>query len=267
LTSVDAVFSFDGGRNLTKKNLAPWRTRTQIEPEQTRTTLFLKRYDKPPVIIQVKNWLWHQRRRSLGSMEHYVAAELAASGINVPKTVSLGEDWGRVFEKRSFIMTEKIASAKSLEQALPQPFENCATEQDVRLCRRFISQLAIFVRQFHQTGYRHQDLYLPHIFWGQNADFYLIDLARAFKPLLFRRRFRIKDLAELYYSTPSKCCSSTDRMRFYLAYVGRTKLQSADKTIIKRVHKKALQMARHNIKHGRNVPFLNGKQGNLTLAK
>ena len=255
---MDSVFSFNSGRNLTKRNLAQWRNRTQIDVNLPRTTLFLKRYDRPPVTAQIKSWLWHRRRQSLGSLEHCVAAELAASGIKTPKTVSYGEDWGAVFEKRSFIMTEKIASAQSLEQTLPEYFEGCATEQDIHLRRQFISRLALFVRQFHQTCYRHRDLYLSHIFWDHNGNFYLIDLARAFKPRLCDRRFLIKDLAQLHYSSPAKHFSRMDRMRFYHTYAGRNKLTMEDKILIKCVLRKAWRMARHDIKQGKNVPFLSG---------
>jgi hypothetical protein len=50
--------------------------------------------------------------------------------------------------------------------------------------------------------------------------------------------------------------SRTDRLRFYLAYVGRTELLPEDKAFIRRVVRKALRMARHNRKRGNHVPFL-----------
>jgi hypothetical protein len=83
----------------------------------------------------------------------------------------------------------------------------------------------------------------------------LIDLARAFKPMLFRERFRVKDIAQLHYSAPGKYFSRTDRLRFYLRYAGQNKLTAKDKAFIRKIMKKTKSMAQHNIKHGRAVPF------------
>ncbi|MHC4105705.1 MAG: lipopolysaccharide kinase InaA family protein, partial [Planctomycetota bacterium] len=130
------------------------------------------------------------------------------------------------------------------------------TVKKLKLRRNFIAQLASFIRKFHDTDYRHRDLYLSHIFYSDSGIFYLIDLARAFKPIIRGRRFRIKDIAQLYYSAPAMYFSRTDRLRFYLNYIGfEDKLTSKDKTFIHRVIKKARRMARHDIKHGREVPF------------
>ena len=91
--------------------------------------------------------------------------------------------------------------------------------------------------------------------YSKDAGFYLIDLARVFKPALLAERFRIKDIAQVYDSAPGRYFSKTDRLRFYLAYVGRDKLTRKDKVFISKVKNKAKRMAKHDIKHGRSVPF------------
>jgi len=255
LTSIYAVFSFNTGRNLTKNNLAPYRSRLQFQISSPPATLFLKRYDRPPLSAQLKNWLRARRRASCSFFDMDSANKLSQTGISTPKTISYGEQWGLFFEKRSFIITEKIPDAESLERKLPAFFNGPATAQSLRLRRGFIAQLAAFVKKFHETNYRHRDLYLSHIFYGETGEFYLIDLARAFKPALFAERFRRKDIAQLYYSAPPGYFSKTDRLRFYLAYTGRDNLTSKDKVFIRRVMNKAKRMARHDIKHDRAVPF------------
>jgi heptose I phosphotransferase len=160
-----------------------------------------------------------------------------------------------LFEERSFVIIEKIKEGESLEKKLPGCFENPATPENLKMRHRFIEQLATFIKIFHQTGYRHRDLYLCHIFQTKVGDFYLIDLARAFKPLLFGEIYRVKDLSQLHYSAPAKYFSKTDRLRFLLTYFGRQKLLASDKVIIKRIINKANRIARHDIKHGRAVPF------------
>jgi heptose I phosphotransferase len=215
----------------------------------------LKRYDRPPILVQLKNWLSARRRISCGYFDFEPAKKLTAAGINNPKIISYGEQWSIFFEKKSFIITEKIPDAESLERKLPDCFNGPATVEKLKLQRSFIAQLSAFIRKFHETDYRHRDLYLSHIFYSDSGNFYLIDLARAFKPIVWRRRFRIKDIAQVYYSAPATYFSNTDRLRFYVGYTGQSKLTKKDKVFVRKVINKAKRMARHDIKHSRSVPF------------
>jgi hypothetical protein len=259
LTSFNAVFSFDAAQELTKNNIGRFRTRLKFEINSTKpslsTTVFMKRYDGPPVLFQLRNWLSQHNRKSCALCEFEASNKLTAAGINTPKVISYGEQWNTLLEKRSFIITEKIPDAESLERKLPDCFNVPATTENLKLRRKFIIQLAVFIKKFHETNYRHRDLYLSHIFYSDNGKFYLIDLARVFGPIVMRRRFQIKDVAQVHYSAPGKHFSKTDRLRFYMAYAGQSKLTKKDKVFIRKVINKAGRMARHDIKHGRIVPF------------
>jgi len=259
LNSIDSVFSFKSARNLTKKNLAFYRSRLQLEvnpPNSVKpVTLFLKRYDRPPISIQLKNWFSSRSRKSCGSLEFETADALTLAGINTPKTIAYGTQWGTIFEERSFIITEKIPNAEALERKLPEYFKGKKTKENLKLQRQFISKSASFIKKFHKTNYRHRDLYLSHVFYNENEIFYLIDLARAFRPLILSQRYQIKDIAQIYYSAPGKYFSRTDRVRFFLNYTGHSKLTNADKTFIRKVIDKAKRMAQHDNKHGRQTPF------------
>ncbi|UCD49418.1 MAG: hypothetical protein JSW27_18030 [Phycisphaerales bacterium] len=259
LTSLDTFFAFDQGRDLAKGNIGAHRRRFQLKAtlpnEEQATKLYLKRYDRPPCLPQLVHWLTHRRRVSLARIEHETACRLAAQGIGTPHTAACGESWGALFEKRSFLMTRAVANAESLERKLPPCFHGPVTPDVLRQRRDFIQQLATFVKRFHETGYCHRDLYFSHIFYSTTGSFCLIDLARAFKPL-WRRRFKIKDLAQLHYSAPCDHFSRSDRLRFYRAYCGRKSLSPADKSLLVAVLKKAARMARHNRKHDVPVPYL-----------
>ena len=259
LTSLDAVFMFDAGRDLAKANIGRFRRRLQFEAVPAGgarpVKVYLKRYDRPPIISQLRNWLSHHRRRSFARTEHEIACKLAAAGIDTPHTVAYGEQWGTLFERRSFLMTEEIEDSRSLESQLPSCFQGTWTPQKRRARRDFLGRLASFIRRFHETGFRHRDLYLSHIFHSDGGEFCLIDLARTSRPIL-RRRFQMKDIAQLHYSAPAESFTRADRLRFYLAYVDRRRLQPPDKAFIRKVVRKAHRMARHNRKRGNPVPFL-----------
>jgi len=256
LTSLDAVFAFDSGRDLVKLNIGRFRRRVQFEatPAGSRrpVKVFLKRYDRPPIGQQIRNWLLHHGRRSFASVEREAIEHLAAAGVGVPRVTACGEQWGVLFERRSFLMTEEIKDSQSLERRLPACFTD-ATAWRAR--RNFIRRLAEFIRRFHATGRRHRDLYLSHIFCSDAGEFCLIDLARASRPFL-QRRFQVKDLAQLHYSCPGRRFSRTDRMRFYLAYAGQRRLEPQDKAFLRAILRKTAGMTRHNVKHGAVPPFL-----------
>ena len=249
LESIDDVFKFAGGENLTKENLASFRQRIKFQTENPKTTLFLKRYKNIPALKQIDNWLSRQRRISTMDCDRRPAEILSRLGINVPKTVAFGVQWRGVFEKRSFIITEKVPNAESLENKLPSLF--------FRDRIKFIENLAAFVSKFHKTGFRHRDLYLCHIFCDDAGRFTLIDLNRVFKPMILGEKFLVKDLAQLYYSSPGSVITRADRLRFYLAYTGKAKLSIGDRMRLGSIKSKAKQMAKHDRKHNRIPPFGN----------
>lgn len=256
LTSIDAVFSFKAGKNLAKPNLAAYRSRLQFEINSPPVTVFLKRYDRPPILVQLRNWLASRGRKNCAALDFESANKLNGIGVSTPKTICYGQQWNMLFEKRSFIITEKILKAQSLEQKLPDFFDAPVTVENTKLRKDFICQLAAFVKKIHESGFRHRDLYLCHIFYSDTRQFYLIDLARVFKPNFFARRFRVKDIAQLHYSAPGRYFSKTDRLRFYYSYTVRNKLSKKDKVFISKVKNKAKRMADHDIKHGKCVPFI-----------
>lgn len=255
LTSIEAVFVFGAGKNLTKKNLASYRSRIEFKIESPAATVFLKRYDHPPIMTQLKNWLSAKKRVSCALAEVEAAQKLAAMGINTPRMIAWGQVWGGLFERRSFAAIEEIREGQSLERSLPGFFNGLATVENLVLRRQFIKQLALFIKKFHETGCRHRDLYLCHIFRVPDGRFYLIDLARVFKPALFSEIYRVKDVVQLHYSAPAGYFSKTDRLRFLRAYLGREKLNAGDKVFVRRIAGKARRMARHDAKHGRAIPF------------
>ena len=253
LTNIDAIFNFNAGQNLTKANLARHRTRIKFETASPRATLFLKRYNNTQKITQLKNWLAHRKRAATMSYDLAPAKNLQKLGINTPKTICYGSEWLGLFEKRSFIITEKIHDSQSLETQLPE----CFSSENPQKRKHFIDSLAKFIRKFHDTGFRHRDLYLCHIFYSQPSQFTLIDLHRCFRPNFCPGRFRLKDIAQLYYSAPGKTISKTDRLRFYLRYTGKNTLSASDKSFIAKIKAKANRMAKHDSRHNRTAAFAN----------
>jgi hypothetical protein len=250
LTTFDDFFEFEGGRDLRKAGLAAHRSRRVFElPGGPR--LYLKRYVRTPLLSQLRN-----RFVACADLDRRPAETLARHNIRTPKIVAWGVEKRGPVEVRSFILTEEIPGGSSLEQRLP----DCLTDRRplgrVEERREFLRDLARWVRRFHDTGLRHRDLYLAHIFLDQADRFVLIDLHRCFKPRLFGERWLIKDLAQLYYSAPGRFISRTDRLRFYLDYAGKLRLDALGRRRIGHILRKARRMAARDIRRGRAVPFI-----------
>ncbi len=255
LVSIDSIFNFSGATELVKSNISKYRTRLTFDITAPDTTLFLKRYDDPPILDQVKRWTQGRRWQSIADFDRLPAEILNDSGIKTPKTIAYGSQFKGLFERRSFIVTEKLPAAESIERKLPDFVLKPTTPQAVKMKKEFINSLAVFICKFHKTGCFHRDLYFAHIFLGENGEFYLIDLQRTFKPKISAFRYRVKDIAQLYYSAPGKYFSRADRLRFYLRYRGISSLTAADRFFIRLVKAKAWRIAGHDMRHDRQVPF------------
>jgi heptose I phosphotransferase len=254
LTTLDSVFAFDKTDTVGPRKLAAHRSRSCFRLGADGPVVYLKRYFRTPILWQLANWLDHRRRACTSVYDGHRTAELDAVGVAVPQTIAYGYEWGGLFEKRSFIMIREIPDAVSLEEQLPA----CMTDFSPSAARQrkaFIEQVADFVRRFHATGCRHRDLYLCHLFCDTNNALHLIDLHRVFKPLLLSGRFRMKDLAQLYYSSPGSVISRADRLRFYRCYRQKKTLTFRDKYFISQVKRWARRIAVRDRKKGRPAAF------------
>jgi heptose I phosphotransferase len=253
LDSMQGIFSYSRGDELVKENIGKYRSRTMFDI--AGKTYFLKRYNNVPRSKQIANWIDHCQKKSTSSFDRGPVDIFKKAGINTPKVAAFGAEWENGFEKRSFIITEKIENADALERKLPACFTDPASAENHKKRCEFINRLADFAKCFHDSGLRHRDFYLAHIFLTESDELFLIDLQRVFRPRLLAPRYRVKDIAQLHYSAPGDIISCADRLRFLKRYIGREKLTAADRWFIRKVKAKAWRMADHDIKHGRVVPF------------
>jgi hypothetical protein len=255
LDSLESVFAFEGGRALVKKELTSWRSRTEFVLPSGNIRCFLKRYNRPPVRVQLRNWLDHGKRAMTAEYDVLPCRPLNQRGVGTYQPVAYGGRWDGLWEDKSFAILREIPDAESLETKLPNCFAPTQSGQNIRQRRDFIHHLADFARRFHQTGFCHRDFYLCHIFRSSDNTLSLIDLQRAFVPRCFRSRWILKDLSQLYFSSPGDIISRADRLRFYLRYAQRDILTARDRRLIQRLKRRVWAMADRDIRRGKEVPF------------
>jgi len=245
------------GERLTKPGLGHrqrWRL-TLHDADGSARTVYLKRFVPPPIRQQLRRLLGPGRRCSTGGWEWTAIHRLAAAGIPTMTPLAVGQEMlGGCWERRSFVVTDAVGG-EALERWLPV---HLAGDLDARraLRRRLVDAVADLVRRFHAAGFCHRDLYTSHVFVAVEPELrlWLIDLQRVFSPRWRRGRWRIKDLAELHFSTPAGCVPATDRVRFLKRYLGIDRLDARAKRLARRVAAKARRIARHDLRRRRRQP-------------
>jgi len=250
LGSLNAVFRYEQGENLHKPGLGH-RERFRITLKGSgdqNVVIYLKRFGYPGIKELVKRWIIRRSRYGAGSYDFLGAQRLAEKGVAVPRPIAYGQISNWLGEKRSFAIIEELPGSDSLERLLPNWNQKKKEYALLRDKKELIRQTAHLVRQLHQSGYNHRDLYLSHIFLSRDGKgcerLNLIDLQRVFQPLILKRRWQVKDLAQLYYSSRDYF-SYKDMMQFMHEYFDNHRLTNYQKRLIRSACRKARRIERH----------------------
>jgi hypothetical protein len=239
LRTLDDMFGLPNAERLDKATLPAWRQRLRVELPGIGTC-YLKRYTSPPLAAQLRRMVSGHPTRSTARIEWEQIRRLEKAGTDSVKRVAFGEEMSGLWERRSAILLAEVPG-ESLEQRVQRRPERASPS--------WIRGLAGFVAGFHRAGYVHRDLYLCHVFVelpGPEPVFRLIDLARMIKPRFRYRRWLVKDLASLNYSTPPSAATASDRLRFLKAYLGVRRLGPADRRLARQIAAKTRRIARHD---------------------
>lgn len=271
LTDLDGFFAWTDGQRLDKPSLEPWRQRWRVQlgegPDgrdgsiadeacaSGKETFYLKRFDRPPWRRQWGRWREGHGRLSTAGVEWSNARALEQAGIAAAQAVAFGQRMRGWIEQRSFVLLREVRGI-SLEKWVP--IWLAPPDEDRRWSGRrvLVDELARFIARFHGAGFVHRDLYLSHVFLcgpaGEDGSpdrscpprFALIDLQRVFRPRWRRRRWVVKDLAALNYSTPSDRVSRFERLRFLCRYARTCGRYGSARSLVGPVVRKTAWMAR-----------------------
>ena len=247
LASFEAVMNSADGRLLrTLPDRENWRL--ELTGEGRRHVLYLKKHRTRSLVEQVRYWFGTRWAVTAGRIEADNVAALKRAGIDSMRVVAFGEQvTGGVAE--SFFMTEELRGFTQLDHFMRQRFVPAAerTRPDHELTV-LVASVADVARRFHAAGFNHRDFYCCHFFIQEipSARFFvrLIDLQRVEQRRWLRRRWVVKDLAQLAYSAPRERITRTLRMAFIKRYLGVRRLSAADKRFIRQVLRRQRAMQR-----------------------
>lgn len=183
------------------------------------------------------------------SNEWAALQKMTALGLPSLEAVAYGVQGKNPAYQKSFIVTRELPSVVQTDHFLQQ--HSLSAKQRFVLTKR-IAQLA---RAFHLAGINHRDFYLCHFMLKDamegNADWdvYIIDLHRAQIRSKVPKRWLVKDLAALYFSSMSLPISKKDRLRFLKIYFNRPlpEIFQQYKELLSAVYNRAKRLYR---KHG-----------------
>jgi heptose I phosphotransferase len=248
LTHFDRVMRALSGR--CKKTLPDrevWHFRIESEAESPRG-IYLKRHHLRTWSSKLRAIFRLPPAPTPGRIEAANVGRLASQGIAVMRLIAYGEKLHADGLQESFVITEELESYSELQHYLRRNYSDKPTPQSERQLLRLIRDIAGIVRRFHGAGYNHRDLYCCHFFVKEQSvadwEIRLIDLQRVQRRRWFRRRWIVKDLAQLSWSAPSVCIHCRQKVAFLHEYFGVKKLQPAHKKLIRAVMAKQRRMER-----------------------
>ncbi len=228
--------------------------RLELDDGHDRCGAYLKKHHTRSLSSRLRAWLGSGPGETPGRIEARNVARLQRGGINAMRLIAFGEKLHRDGLLESFVLTEELAGFTQLDHFLRRRFAARAahrtepTRRDADLLR-LIDRVADVAARFHRLGYNHRDLYCCHFFIREptRGEFQvnLIDLQRVEHRQRLRRRWLVKDLAQLSYSAPRDRIGCTHKMAFIRRYLGVRKLRPQDKRFIREILAKHQTMETH----------------------
>jgi heptose I phosphotransferase len=231
LSSVEGADSFALGEELRR-----YPEKSIVRFEHGGVRYFLKRYHYSRALFFIRSLLKFNFPVFSGPIELKRLEQLENSGFRVPEALAAGIG-GTLFRGLSFIVLKEL-SGQSLEDLVQSPKLGAIS---LRRQRERAKSLGLWIRRFHDAGFCHKDLYLCHLFLNDKNEWGLLDCERVVhRQTAVPRRWIIKDLAALYYS--SKGVERSCRLSFLAGYFG--KLSASSLRMLAKVERKAERLAR-----------------------
>lgn len=247
LDAFASVMALEGGRVARD---FPGRRTVRLElkaPDGGTQAIFLKRYEANylSTVGKLLRWLRWPGSVDEARQEWEALHRVSALGIRTATPIAVGQERSGGLVRRSFLMTAEIPGAvegHTWMARLP------AGER-----REFLRRVAAIARRLHGARLVHKDFYIGHILVAPidgGPELFLIDLQRVVQPAFFWRRWMLKDLGAMAYSTLNARASSTMLMRAFLDYSGVTTLGQAEKAIARAALRRVAWLRTRTPKHG-----------------
>lgn len=216
-------------------------------------TFFLKRHTAPSLkeyLKQVSRLSWPKSAFN----EWRAIIRFHQVGLPTMVPVAAGKKRGRFgIVTQSFLLTEGVEDAHRLDHYWAMRLKVPLSREQILQKRGLIKRLAHLTRKMHSSGLNHRDYYLCHVFiregrQKESSKLFVLDLHRVDIRSKVGKRWIVKDLAALNYSSHGLPIQTTDRLRFLKCYLGKDRLERRDLRLLRQILKKTERIARHTEK-------------------
>ncbi len=214
--TLDDLFALANDRSLSKPGLPCWRERLRTaltDASGRKIAVYVKRFRDVPWSQQIKRCLTGEPHHGTAWTEWTWLGELACAGISAAEPIAYGEVMLGCWERRSAVVMGAVEGVS---------LERWCARHERSLPPAVAEALADLVARVHTLGIAHRDLYLAHIFGAaletSAPRLSIIDLQRVVR-VGRRRRWIVKDLAALNYSTPPTAARPGERLRWLKRYL------------------------------------------------
>ncbi len=209
------------------------------------TVFYLKRNYR--VATETLRRLVRFRGPTPGGLQECVNAEwLKKAGIPTLTFVAGGRRSGLIDEAESFSLSVEMTGWQRVDQMLRERLASSRGTQLWQLKAQWVRRVAEQARCLHGAGLNHQDYYLCHLFARETQPLALVDIQRVQKRDGVPDYYRVKDLAQLWFSADqTNVITRTDMLRFFRIYTG-DRLNAAAKDLARRIVSRARRIAHHD---------------------
>jgi tRNA A-37 threonylcarbamoyl transferase component Bud32 len=245
LLTVDAVYRFHEGTILKGgPQSATELRRVEFRDAAQNHVLYIKKHWYRSARLR---WSGFYRGTFFGTAkvrrEYENLARLREWGLDAPSPVAYGEERHGGWLHRSFLISEGVPAPLSLDLFIRDVLPTLSPSERRRQQEELALALADYTRRMHEHRFVHHDYYWRNILLNGKslAHFFLIDSHKGRCWHWGESAGRAKDLATLDSPAPWYFRRS-ERLRFFLAYRGHTRLTPADKVLLRLVLKLAEPM-------------------------
>jgi hypothetical protein len=250
LTSVEAVYRLASGSAITQSGTTEVR-RVVLSSAAGEQIVFIKKY-----------WITHPRQLWSGMLRgnflgcpkvrrEYLNLEwLRATGLDAPAPVAFGEERRRGWLIRSYLISAGVPEPLPLHEYIRDRLPLLPPDRQKPVRQSLITRLADYTRHLHEHRFVHHDYFWRNILLSRESreHFYLIDAhkGRTWQPWNDQAS-RSADLAALDAPAPHFFRRS-ERLRFFLHYLGQPRLNAAAKKLLLRTLAKAEPMRERQLR-------------------
>lgn len=215
--------------------------------------------------------LWRLRQPVLGAGQEWRAIQrFEALGVETMTLAAYGERGGNPARRESFVITDELVNTISLED-LSRNWRSAPPATGFK--RALIARVAEIARTLHENGVNHRDFYLCHFLLeqitgtagqgGAAPKLHVIDLHRVQIRCRTPKRWVIKDLAGLFFSSLDIGLTSRDVYRFLRHYRRRSlrEIFSRESGFWSRVARRAVRLYQRDFKRLPRLPKGLGNSG------